>query len=80
MGCQLIVSYMDVRSACWSCGRFIKESTCRDENHHDPSNYYGVRTESFYTCVKCGEQPGLPRVVEIGTRYIRVDTPFEGLL
>lgn len=50
------------------CGRFVAESAITETNHRDDSYYYGVRTETQYSCSRCGLVDDSPRLIEVGHR------------
>ncbi|MBB3752680.1 hypothetical protein FHT44_005192 [Mycolicibacterium sp. BK634] len=51
---------IDVRFLCRQCGRFIAQSSIREEDYFDPNAYYGVGTRSEYDCKRCGTLQGEP--------------------
>jgi len=44
----------DVRWQCRGCGRFIPRSAIQERDHVDPMAYFGVRSEWWVDCARCG--------------------------
>ena len=61
-----------LRWAC-TCGRFIAQSSIDETDHRDDTTYYGIRTDTRYSCSRCGTVEGEPRLVEVGTMIIPAD-------
>jgi len=47
------------------CGRFIAENAISSRDRIDPGAYYGVTSDSWYDCSRCGRRDTLPRLVAI---------------
>ena len=54
----------DVRYHCPQCGRFVPESRVHSEDRIDPNAYYGVDTNMWVDCPRCGridtDMPHIP--------------------
>lgn len=62
----------DLRWACNSCGRFLRQTAIRYEDFRDNGYYYGIRTEVEYDCTRCGLVKGLePHLIEVGTLHLK---------
>lgn len=55
-----------LRWAC-TCGRFIAEDSIQSRDRLDPGSYYGVSTDTSYTCSRCGVVDAEPHLIQIGT-------------
>ncbi len=68
-----MIRVIDVRWQCPQCGRFLAPDTIGEQDHVDPGAYYGIRTEIWADCPKCGRVEN-PRLKPVGTLNIQEAT------
>ena len=45
--------WVETRWQC-QCGRFLADSAIHSEDRYDPSAYYGITTDTWGDCSRCG--------------------------
>lgn len=60
----------DVRACCPKCGRFVPWEALGGKDFIDPGAYYGIGTEEWTDCPKCGRVEGVSTVI---TRVVPLD-------
>ncbi len=53
------VQVLDVRAQCPKCGRFVSWDAIESEDYFDPGAYYGVGSNEWTNCKKCGRIDGV---------------------
>jgi len=54
---------IDVRARCPKCGRFVPWDAIGSEDYADPGAYYGVGSNEWTNCPKCGRVEGMDTTV-----------------
>lgn len=48
------LTYFETRWQCRGCGKFVAESTVHSRDYLDNGAYYGVSSEMWCDCPRCG--------------------------
>lgn len=65
-------TWFDVRWQCPNCGRFVAQERIGEVDHVDPGAYYGISTEMWVDCPRCGRVEW-PRLVPVGEHPMVVE-------